>query len=370
MQKRGKQEMVRRFIAANYPVTGLDDIPMDVVTKRWSKGPIRRRCQHPELHNIVFCRIADPPDNALLSVDNAQTYLQNIYEKLKDLKQDDLFGECYPHYTEAGINVLALKTFYLLPRDEYAAQGRQPYGTSARPCIVLAKCFSVPYCSDVDSRFTDVVFQSSSPKGHSSDCAIGGEFLCGMSSALQGWEPLTERTPPMNLKKLLIPIALSAIAIPSAQASDSKVYDGLSCHRSGTSTSNVYRTHSVTGSSGFCNNSSSSTIYAYCPVIKDNVGSTGTYYLQAYLNTSSAFSAANRSKCGLHSYSKWKTSWSWSGFATAAHASSPADITTLYESVSGFNTGHLSMYCKLIPTTPWSGTTGRECIGGYRIQEP
>lgn len=130
VQERGKQEMVRRFITESYTLTSADDVPIEAVNKLWSKAPIRRRYQHPELRNIVFCRVADSPDKSpFLSKDTAQTYLQNIYEKLKDrsdLKQNDLFGECYPHYKEAGIEKLVLHTFKLLPREQYQKDFREP----------------------------------------------------------------------------------------------------------------------------------------------------------------------------------------------------------------------------------------------------
>ena len=128
VQERGKQELVRAFVTGTYPITSADDIPLEIVQKLWNLPPIRKRYQHPELRNIVFCRI--PPatgDAAADSDETGQAFLLNIYEKLKDrtgISEEDLFGECYPHYKDAGIADLELNTFHLYPRTQYGDQFR------------------------------------------------------------------------------------------------------------------------------------------------------------------------------------------------------------------------------------------------------
>ncbi len=129
VQERGKQELVRAFVTNTYPITNADDIPPEIVRKLWDLPPIRKRYQHPELRNIVFCRIPPPEGDAITKLDQTGfTFLQYIYEKLKgrtDLKEEDLFGECYPHYKEAGIPELVLNTFHLYSRAQYAQQFRE-----------------------------------------------------------------------------------------------------------------------------------------------------------------------------------------------------------------------------------------------------
>ncbi len=130
VQKRGKQELVRAFVTGTYPILSADDIPLEVVRKLWNLPSTRKRYQHPELRNIVFCRIPPPEGDATTKLDQTGfTFLQYIYEKLKgrtNLIEEDLFGECYPHYKDEGIPELVLNTFHLYPRQQYAQQFRAP----------------------------------------------------------------------------------------------------------------------------------------------------------------------------------------------------------------------------------------------------
>lgn len=124
VQRVAKQELVRAFVEDRYNVRGPDDLPIDLVKRLWEQVQVPRY-NHPELRNIVFCRVpltaAQGPASDEYKVGLA--FLQSVYEKLRDvrdIKKNDLFGECWePHYIEAGVHKLKLNTFKMRPRTGY-----------------------------------------------------------------------------------------------------------------------------------------------------------------------------------------------------------------------------------------------------------
>jgi len=128
VQTRAKRELVRSFITARYPLHSASDIPQDLVRRLWEKSKVPRYI-HPELRNIIFCRIeldrSIGPDDERYQ--RAQTFLNGIYEKLRsrsDLKKADLFTPCNDDHKAAGIDKLELLTFHLYPASRYQAEFR------------------------------------------------------------------------------------------------------------------------------------------------------------------------------------------------------------------------------------------------------
>jgi hypothetical protein len=124
VQTTAKQELVRTFIEDRYNVRGPMDIPQDLVKKLWDQVQVPRY-NHPELRNIVFCRIPltkeQGPESEEFKI--GLVFLQGVYEKLRDernIEKNDLFELCWkPHYEEAGVHKLKLNTFKIRPKSGY-----------------------------------------------------------------------------------------------------------------------------------------------------------------------------------------------------------------------------------------------------------
>jgi len=128
VQRIGKEEMVRHFVEARYPIASAADLPMPLVKRLWDRVNVPRY-NHPELRDIVFCRISMPRGKGPKSTEfkTAYTFLQGIYERFaerRDLEENDLFKPCYEEYKEAGIAEIKLRTFDLNPPERYAKSFR------------------------------------------------------------------------------------------------------------------------------------------------------------------------------------------------------------------------------------------------------
>ena len=133
VQEEGKQELVRKFIQAEYPVRTPADLPMALVRELW-KQVSPRRYNRPELRDMVFCRMSldENPGAQSEQSKQAEHFLRAIYDQLKSqkhLKKNDLFAACFgdpdPESTlprpwkEAGVPEPKLRTFSPSPRSRY-----------------------------------------------------------------------------------------------------------------------------------------------------------------------------------------------------------------------------------------------------------
>ncbi|MCP4449010.1 MAG: hypothetical protein GY811_27300 [Myxococcales bacterium] len=123
VQAAAKRELVRVFVETRYGVRGPGDIPDALVKQLWKqiKTP---RYNHPELRDIVFCRIKLEPEQGPESNEYqvAQKFLNGVYEELRDredLKKNDLFAPCYEKFEAAGVADLTLHTHQLRPASGY-----------------------------------------------------------------------------------------------------------------------------------------------------------------------------------------------------------------------------------------------------------
>ncbi len=123
VQAAGKRELVRSFVQARYEIHSPADLPEALVKKLWDQSNVPRY-NHPELRNIVFCRIALSKEQGPESDEykTAEKFLRRVYEQLRDrndLEKNDLFAPCYEEYEAAGVHKMELLTFRRTPKRGY-----------------------------------------------------------------------------------------------------------------------------------------------------------------------------------------------------------------------------------------------------------
>ena len=128
VQAAGKRELVRSFVRARYEIRSPADLPESLVKQLWDQSNVPRY-NHPELRNIVFCRIAITKGQGPESDEYkaAEKFLNQTYEKLRhrnDLEKNDLFAPCYEQYEAAGVHKMELLTFRLTPKRGFQAAFR------------------------------------------------------------------------------------------------------------------------------------------------------------------------------------------------------------------------------------------------------
>lgn len=147
VQSAAKREMVRAFIEDRYNIRGPEDIPEDLVKRLWDQVQVPRY-NHPELRNIVFCRVPltaeQGPDSNEYKTGLA--FLQSVYEKLRDqrgLEKNDLFELCWePHYVNAGVHKLKLNTFTMRPKSGYLDVYKEPVFGPEEAGLVVPPVYS------------------------------------------------------------------------------------------------------------------------------------------------------------------------------------------------------------------------------------
>lgn len=130
VQEAGKQQLVRAYLADRYALRGPADFGDELVRGLWERISVPRY-NHPELRNIVFCKIPLTEEMGPRSpaYQTAKSFFAMLYEELgarDDLEQNDLFAACYDRYESYGVHDLTLSTFRLAPRQSHHEAWREP----------------------------------------------------------------------------------------------------------------------------------------------------------------------------------------------------------------------------------------------------
>lgn len=129
VQEEAKQELVRAYLEARYRLQGPEDFDDELVRSLWERISVPRY-NHPELRNIVFCKIPLTKEMGPQSAEykTAQAFFAMLYQELgsrRDLEQNDLFAACYDRYEKFGVHDLKLSTFQLAPRPSHQESWRE-----------------------------------------------------------------------------------------------------------------------------------------------------------------------------------------------------------------------------------------------------
>lgn len=155
------------------------------------------------------------------------------------------------------------------------------------------------------------------------------------------------------IRPTLIALAavVAAVVVPAAWAEDGKVYPGTMCQKS--------LGIGSYGGGELANDSTSGSLTAECPVVRDNVsGGINDAYVRVHKATSSAF------WCDLHAKSVYGTA----GFVQHKSVTGTGYKTFSYGAMSDYDGAHYYFWCAVPPSasTSWAN---KSRIIGYRLDE-